>query len=31
VPLALAIVGTVVFITLPLTLALRRPLAAAAV
>jgi len=30
VPLALAIVGTVVFITVPLTLALRRPLAAAA-
>jgi len=30
VPVALAIVGTVVFITLPLTLALRRPLAAAA-
>jgi MFS family permease len=30
VPLALAIVGTVVFITLPLTVALRRPLAAAA-
>jgi len=30
VPIALAIVGTVVFITLPLTLALRRPLAAAA-
>jgi len=30
VPFALAIVGTVVFITLPLTLALRRPLAAAA-
>src|SRR5262245_29926906 len=30
VPVALAIVGTVVFITLPLTLALRRPLAAVA-
>ena len=30
VPIALAIVGTVVFITLPLTLALRRPLAAVA-
>jgi len=30
VPLALAIVGSVVFITLPLTLALRRPLAEAA-
>jgi MFS transporter, FSR family, fosmidomycin resistance protein len=30
VPLALAIVGSVVFVTLPLTLALRRPLAAAA-
>jgi len=29
VPLALTIVGTVVFVTLPLTLALRRPLAAA--
>jgi FSR family fosmidomycin resistance protein-like MFS transporter len=29
VPLALAIVGSVVFVTLPLTLALRRPLAAA--
>ena len=31
VPLALAIVGSVVFVTLPLTLALRRPLAEAAV
>ena len=30
VPLALAIVGSVVFVTLPLTLALRRPLAAVA-
>jgi hypothetical protein len=30
VPLALAIVGSVVFVTLPLTLALRRPLAEAA-
>jgi MFS family permease len=29
VPLALAIVGSVIFVTLPLTLALRRPLAAA--
>ena len=31
VPLALTIVGTMVFVTVPLTLALRRPLAAAAV
>jgi len=30
VPLALAIVGTMVFVTVPLTLALRRPLATAA-